>query len=120
MTNINQSEIWYVNLDPTIGDEISKIRTCLVVSNDKIRRLKLKTIVPITGWSDKFKNAPWMIAINPNNQNNLNKKSSVDTFQVKSISNERFIKKLGSIDETLLKKVHETILKTFNPTYSIL
>ncbi len=32
--NINQGEIWYVNLNPVIGDEIGKIRTCLVVSSD--------------------------------------------------------------------------------------
>ncbi len=117
--NINQGEIWYINLDPTIGDEIGKTRTCLIVSDNRIGKLNLKTIVPITGWKSKFTHVPWMINIIPNNKNNLSKESSIDTYQVKSISNRRFIKKIGDIDKVLLKKVHETILKTFNPMYSI-
>ncbi len=117
--NIKQGEIWYVNLEPTIGDEIGKTRTCLVVNDNRIGKLNLRMIVPITGWNPKFKNAPWMIKIIPNKINNLNKESSIDTFQIKSISNKRFINKIGEIDNILLKNVHETILKTFNPMYSI-
>ncbi len=118
--NISQGEIWYVNLDPTRGDEIGKIRTCLVVSDNRIGKLNLKTIVPITGWNPKFRSVPWMINILPDDKNNLSKSSAIDNYQVKSISKKRFVKKIGKIDDSLLKKIHETILKTFNPTYSIL
>ncbi len=60
-----------------------------------------------------------MINIIPSSINNLTKNSSIDTYQVKSISNKRFVKKIGEIDKILLKKVHETILKTFDPRYCI-
>ena len=46
---IKQSEIWLVNLNPTIGTEISKTRPCLVIGDDTIGKLKSKTVLPITG-----------------------------------------------------------------------
>ncbi len=49
------------------------------MSDDSIGKLKLKTVVLITGWNDKFKNAPCIIPINQDLQNGLNKKSSIDT-----------------------------------------
>ncbi len=116
---IVQGEIWEVNLDPTIGDEICKKRVCLVVNSDEIGILKLRTIVPITGWQDKFKNVIWMTKLLPDNKNGLSKISSVDAFQIRCLSTNRFHKKVGIIDEKILLRIHEAIAKTLNPAYKI-
>ena len=44
-----QGEVWWVNLDPTIGKEISKKRPCLIVSPDDMNA-HLGTVIaaPIT------------------------------------------------------------------------
>ena len=39
--NILQGEIWEVDLNPTIGDEMSKKRVCLVVNSDSVGILNL-------------------------------------------------------------------------------
>lgn len=46
---VKQYQIYFVNLDPTIGAEVKKVRPCVVVSPDEINSL-LKTIIvaPIT------------------------------------------------------------------------
>jgi len=44
----NRSEIWLVNLDPTLGSEIRKIRPVVVISSDSIGKLPIKLIAPIT------------------------------------------------------------------------
>jgi len=46
--NINRSEIWSVNLDPTIGAEIRKIRPVVVVSSDAVGVLPIKLVAPLT------------------------------------------------------------------------
>ena len=48
-TQICQGEVWWANLDPTVGREISKRRPCLVVSPDEMNAA-LATVLaaPIT------------------------------------------------------------------------
>lgn len=45
-----------------------------------------------------------MIKLLPSAENGLNKTSSIDCFQIRSVSEARFIKRLGIIDEI----IHET------------
>ncbi|WP_204104005.1 MULTISPECIES: type II toxin-antitoxin system PemK/MazF family toxin [Spirulina sp. CCY15215] len=93
-------EVWLVNLNPTIGAEIGKIRPVVIVSNDEIGVLPLLVIVPITGWQDRYTEKQWMVRLDANRENGLKKRSAADTFQVRSISVERLIKKLGRLSET--------------------
>jgi len=116
---INQGEIWKINLDPTIGNEIGKARPCVVVSHNNAGRLNLRIIVPITRWKPHYKNVPWMTIIEPSNLNGLSKDSSADAFQTKSVSVDRFMEKLGDITPEQLSKIHIAIAKTLNTTYSI-
>jgi mRNA interferase MazF len=60
-----------------------------------------------------------MQQIKVNKSNGLSKKSAVDCFQVKNFSNERLVEKIGSIDDTLLKSIHQTIAKSLNPNYKL-
>jgi mRNA interferase MazF len=108
----NQGEIWLVNLEPTIGAEIQKLRPCLIVSDDTIGKLPLRTVVPITNWVDSFGSIPWMVKLLPDFQNNLAKSSSVDAFQIKNLSIKRFDKKIGEVNEEALFKIHAIIAKT--------
>jgi mRNA interferase MazF len=94
---IRRGEVWKVRLNPTEGSEINKERPCVVVSNDAIGALPLKIIVPITEWKDRYAMAPWLIPLEVTAANGLSKKSAADTFQVRSISEERFIEKLGEL-----------------------
>jgi mRNA interferase MazF len=117
--NIKQSEIWLVNLNPTLGDEINKIRPCLVVNDNSIGKLNSRTVVPITSWNDIYKSVPWMIEIIPNKKNGLNKQSSIDTFQIRNLSSKRFVKKLGNVDCEMLYSVHLAITKTLSINYRL-
>lgn len=102
---MKQGEIWLINLDPTVGAEIKKIRPVIIVSDDSLGRLPLKIIVPITDWKDRYEIAPWMIKLEPNLKNGLTKDSSADCFQVRSVSQERFVKKLGNISVVIMDEI---------------
>lgn len=94
---MKRGEIWLINLDPTIGAEIKKTRPAIIVNADQLGKLPLKIIVPITDWKEHYSIAPWMVKIVPTSQNGLSKKSSADCFQIRSVAQERFLKKLGNL-----------------------
>ncbi len=106
---MKQGEIWEINLSPTVGAEIKKKRPAVIVSDDAIGILPLKIIVPITAWKDRFQGAVWLVKIEPDNQNNLLKPSAADTFQVRSVSTRRFLRKTGSVSPTVLGKIKVAI-----------
>ena len=47
---INRGEVWWVNLDPTIGSEIKKRRPCVIISHSIINEVRRTiVIVPLSG-----------------------------------------------------------------------
>ncbi len=95
--NPNRGEVWRVRFDPAEGDEIKKVRTAVVMSEDDIGKLRLKIVVPITEWKSAFESLNWFVRLMPSTSNGLTKESGADAFQVKSISNNRFVARLGEL-----------------------
>jgi mRNA interferase MazF len=104
-----RGEIWLYNANPTLGDEISKIRPAIIVNNNTIGTLRLKIIVPITGWNPAFAEVPWMVRLNPSTDNQLTKPSSADTFQVRSVSQQRLIRQIGCVDRETMKLISQAL-----------
>lgn len=101
----NRGEIWRVQLDQTRGDEIQKTRPAIVISANGLQGLKLRLVVPITGWKSTFSSIPWIIQINPSSQNGLNKVSAANPLQTRSVSVERFTDKVGMLEDSTLEAV---------------
>jgi mRNA interferase MazF len=95
---MKQGEIWLVSLDPTIGSEIRKTRPAIIVNDNTLGKLPLKIIVPLTDWKDRYEIALWMVKIEVDRQNKLAKDSSADCFQIRSVAEERCVKKIGQVD----------------------
>ena len=102
---MKRGEIWLINLDPTIGAEIRKTRPAVIVNDDLLGKLPLKIIVPITDWKPHYSVAVWMVQLLPSSQNGLSKKSSADCFQVRSLSQNRFVKKVGSLNANQMEEI---------------
>ncbi len=106
---MKNGEIWLVNFEPRVGQEIKKTRPAIIVNSDTLGVLPLKVVVPLT---DGLKTQqPWMAAIFPNPKNGLSKFSLADCFQVKSISDKRFVKKIGALSEEELAEVKVCLAK---------
>ena len=69
----------------------------------------LKIVVPLTDWKDRYRAAVWMTKIEPNSKNGLAKTSAADAFQVRSVSEERFVEKLGEISAENLAEIAESL-----------
>ena len=111
---MKQNEIWLINLDPTIGAEIRKTRPGIIVNDDSLGKLPLKIIVPVTDWKDHYDIAPWMIKIEPTIKNGLSKISSADCFQIRSVSQDRFVKKLGDLSEPVMDDIRIGLAKVLS------
>lgn len=111
---MKQNEIWPINLEPTEGAEIKKTRPAVIVSDNALGGLPLKIIVPLTDWKDHYSIAPWMVRLEPNRENGLTKLSAADCFQVRSVSETRFVRRVGEIDKTVQELIKNALAKVFS------
>ena len=104
-----RGEIWLIDFDPAVGAEIRKSLPAVVISAQGIGRLPLRIVVPITDWNPAFASYPWFVRIIAGANNGLVKDSGADAFQVKSVSEDRFVKRLGDISSDQLDEIAEAI-----------
>jgi len=116
---LRTGEIYWVNLDPSIGDEIKKKRPVVIVNGGHDKHLKLAVIVPVTAWSPYWKKYPFFVSLEPNSSNGLQKKSAIDCFQIRAISHKRFVGKIGNIsdDEIYLIKKSIALILDIDPEH---
>jgi len=106
---MRKGEVWLINLDPTIGAEIQKTRLAIIVNEDVMGILPLRVIVPVTDWKERYAMAPWMVRIDPDGTNGLSKTSAADAFQIRSVSQTRFVNRLGKISTVHLREILKAI-----------
>ena len=111
---MKQGEIWLINLDPTVGAEIKKTRPAVVVNDNALGKLPLKVIVPITDWKTRYEKAPWMTRLVPRQENGLDKTSTADAFQIRSVSQVRFVRKLGVLREKEMDEIRHALAKVLS------
>ncbi len=103
---INQYQIYLVNLDPTIGSEIRKTRPCVLISpNEMNKYLQTVVIAPMTTSS---KNYPTRVEIKHDN-----KTGRIVLDQIRTIDKQRIIKTLGSLSKREIKEVKNRFKETF-------
>ena len=96
-------------LDPTVGAEIKKTRPAVIVNDDGIGALPLKVIVPITEWKDRYAVAPWLVRLEPDAENALDKSPAADAFQVRSVSQARFVRRLGKLSDAAMEEISKAL-----------
>lgn len=100
---MKQAEIWIADLNPTKGSEQAGYRPVVIISGNL-----LNTYLPVTiicPLSTKIKNYKGNIVLTPNNKNGLEKTSEVLVFQIRSVSKERLINKIGQISSEELHQI---------------
>ena len=100
---IQQYEIYVINLDPTIGYEIKKIRPCVVISPNEMNR-NIQTII-VAPMTTKSKDYPTRIKFAFQSKQNW-----VVLDQIRSLDKRRFIKRIGKLDNSVIQKI-KTIIK---------
>jgi mRNA interferase MazF len=104
--NVQQYEVFIVNLDPTIGSEIKKTRPCVIISPDEMNKyLDTVVIAPITSQSKKY---PTRIKIDLEGNDNW---AVID--QIRTIDKSRLIKRITLLDKKEIAAIKNVIKETF-------
>jgi mRNA interferase MazF len=98
MELVARFDVFLVPLDPTIGSEIQKTRPCLVISPDEMNQHLATVIVAPMTTSGKI--YPSRISVTFDGKDGF-----VALDQMGSVSKERLVKKLGTIDSDTGKAV---------------
>jgi mRNA interferase MazF len=106
---MKHGDIYMVNFNPTTGQEISKTRPAVIVNSDAVGKLELKVVVPLTDPAKKTYN--WHVPIKSSKVNGLPKDSIADCFQIKSISKDRFERKMGKLSDEDMEEVKIGLMK---------
>lgn len=99
---VKQYEVYWVNLDPTVGSEMKKVRPCLVVSPDEMNKyLNTITIAPLTTRSKSY---PTRVKVQ------IGEKASwIVLDQLRSIDRVRLYQRIGTIDTPAIGQVKQII-----------
>jgi mRNA interferase MazF len=101
---MRQYEIYLVNLDPTIGNEIKKTRPCVIISPDEMNKhIETVIIAPMTTKSHKY---PTRIEIDFQN-----KKGWIVLDQIRTIDKTRLIKRIGELNENKSMQIKTIIME---------
>jgi mRNA interferase MazF len=111
---MRRGEVWLINLDPTIGAELKKTRPAVIVNDNAVGLLPLKVIVPLTTWKEHYRQAPWLVRIEPHPDNGLDRPSAADAFQVRSLSQERLVRRLGKLTAAEMKSISTALALVLN------
>ena len=101
-------EIYWANLDPTIGSEIAKTRPVLIVSNNINNQYAATvSVLPIT--SNVNQAYPYEVIISPQ-ESGLKKPSKVKANQIRTLDKRRIGKKLGFLRSAKMKEINQAML----------
>ena len=103
---INRFDVYFINLDPTVGSEIQKTRPCLIISPDEMNRhIRTVMVAPMT---TAGKDYPTRVTCQFKK-----KKGQIVLDQIRTIDKTRLIKKLGTINPETQLEVISVLQKLF-------
>ena len=117
-----RGEIWWVNLDPTVGNETAKKRPCVILQNDVGNARSDTTMVaPLLKGS---KNYPFVVNIEATAGNGLDENRGIHLEQMRVVDNRRIDNKLGTIEDKYWSEIEKAVCivlgfnKIFEPDIS--
>lgn len=104
---MKQGEIWYANLNPSKGSEQAGFRPVVIVSGNLLNELLPVVIVmPLTTKVKRYKGNP---ILQPTKSNGLKDVSEMLVFQIRSVSKDRLVERIGNIEPEELQRSIKTL-----------
>ncbi len=100
---MKQRNICLADLNPVHGSEQSGVRPVVIISGNAMNdNLNICIVCPL---SSNIKNYSGCLVLQKDHLNKLDQDSEVITFQIRTISKTRLIKKIGEISESQLRDI---------------
>ncbi|MFI5196590.1 MAG: type II toxin-antitoxin system PemK/MazF family toxin [Chitinophagales bacterium] len=99
---IKQYSVYWVNLDPVVGSEVSKTRPCVIISPDDMNKyMRTVIIAPLT---HTLKQYPSRVACKINGENGM-----IMLDQIKTVDKTRLATYMGKLKKTESEEIKEVI-----------
>jgi mRNA interferase MazF len=102
--DLKRGDIFLANLEPIKGSEQGGIRPVLIIQNDISNKYSPVTIIAAITSKIFDKEFPTNVFISKEDSG-LDKDSTVLLNQIRTLDNSRLIKRIGSLDSFIMKKV---------------
>lgn len=103
MMNVQQGEMYWVDLNPIKGKEQRGLRPCLVISGKSMNQYSgLAIVCPLTS---VLKHYVGNVILSPNSENGLTERSEVLVSQIRTVDQKRFQKRIGVVHSQQMKEV---------------
>lgn len=104
---MKQGDIWQVYFDPVKGSEQAGNRPAVIISGNTLNiNLNVVVVCPITTSVHNYEGNP---VLEPSQENGLLKTSEIMVFHIRSLSKDRFKRKIGVISSAELQKIKNTL-----------
>ena len=100
-----RGEVWLVRLPRAVGAELQRDRPVVVVSSPAFDIAPIRITVPLTTWRPEFAGRINKLPIAANDLNGLDVDSAADFLQVRSVSTERFIERIGALEAEQVEEI---------------
>jgi len=102
-----RGEIWWVNLDPTIGRETAKKRPCVILQNDIGNARSHTTMVaPLLKGSKAY---PFVVIVEVTVVNGLDENRGIHLEQMRVVDNQRIDNKLGNLEDKYWSEIEKAV-----------
>lgn len=103
-----RGEIWWVNLNPVIGNETGKERPCLILQNDIGNKNSATTLVaPLLPGTITY---PYVVNIVPTTQNGLKGDRYINLGQMRVVDARRVKNRQGTLEKTYWNSIERAVL----------
>lgn len=102
---VRRGEIWNVDWSPSRGSEQTGTRPALVIQTDAANMNPHYPNTVVVTVSTKGRPVPFHVPVNPSKENGLKEASFIKCEQVLTISKDRLVRRLGSLEEKYLPAV---------------
>ncbi|MEW6654529.1 MAG: type II toxin-antitoxin system PemK/MazF family toxin [Bacteroidota bacterium] len=100
-------EVYYVNLDPTIGSEIKKTRPCVIISPNELNyNISTVIIAPLTS---KLRSYPTRVPCKVEG-----KQGQIVLDQIRTVDKIRLVKKIDTLNKLPQTKVLNVLKEMFS------
>ena len=104
---IKRGEIYWVNLDPTVGSEIQKTRPAMVVSND-INNVHAQTVTILPLTTNVERVYSFETLVKPGAYGNK-EAGKIKAYQIRTVDKRRLGRVIGMLPHDLISRVEDAL-----------
>jgi mRNA interferase MazF len=102
-----RGEVWWVNLDPTVGSETAKKRPCVILQNDVGNARSDTTMVaPLLKGSKAY---PFVVSVEATAENGLDETRGIHLEQMRVVDSRRIDRKLGTLEQKYWSEIEKAV-----------